>query len=444
MILWIVGITTILLILSVSYNVFLGLPLFLSVVMFAGYAYKKGYTIKQVGQMIFSGAGKALMVIRIFLLIGALTALWMSCGTIPFFINMGIELIHPSLFILSAFMLSCAMSYLIGTSFGTATTIGVVLMAIARSGDVNLYLTAGAVLCGAYFGDRGSPMASSLILASTVTETDNHQNVAMCLKTATVPLIISSILFYIFSLQNPMATVSSDITNSVAQTFNLNPIVVLPALLILILAAFKVDVQRSIIISSITAFILAITVQHSSLSNILKAVIFGFSLNESSPIAHLIKGGGLLGMFNAAVVVLLSCCIAGIAEGTKITDHIFHSEKNLSRHGLYLKTLIVSFATSAIGCNQTIAIVMTSEIMNKQYSAFGLDNNDLVRDITITASLTPTILPWSIAVLTPVTMLGLSGVGYMPYLFFPYIMVIYHYVVYLVKSKKEAVQTAEI
>ena len=163
------------------------------------------------------------------LIISALTASWMSAGTIPYLVNLGIGFIQPQLFVLFAFLFCCALSYLLGSSFATANTLGVVLMAIARSSGVNLYLTAGAIVCGIYFGDRVSPMSSSLALLSSLTKSDHYANARLALKTGAVPLLLSSALFGVFSLLHPMGEVSSTIPEAISSTFYVDWMVLLPA-----------------------------------------------------------------------------------------------------------------------------------------------------------------------------------------------------------------------
>jgi len=174
MVILIVIITGILLLLSVVLNVNFGYALTVSLLMFIVYAIKLGYDKNKIWQMILIGIKKALIVVSVLAVIGALTAIWMESGTVPFLIISVLKIINPKMFILLAFLLSCVLSYLIGSSLGTATTIGVVLMAIAKSGGINPYLAAGAILCGAFWGDRGSPLSSALMLNSSVTKTKMH------------------------------------------------------------------------------------------------------------------------------------------------------------------------------------------------------------------------------------------------------------------------------
>ena len=178
--------------------------------LFCIYALRHGNSPRQLGAMLMVGVKKALVVILVLLVIGMLTASWMLCGTIPYLVCLGMKLIHPRLFVLCAFLLCAAISFLIGTAFGTANTMGVVLMTIARGCGVSPAITAGAILCGIYVGDRCSPMSSSLLLLSTLTGTDHYTNSRRTLRSCLAPLALTCLCYLAFSLANPMQGAVSD------------------------------------------------------------------------------------------------------------------------------------------------------------------------------------------------------------------------------------------
>ena len=148
---------------------------------------KRGYSAGVLAKMAWSKMPKSMIVLRILFFIGLLTGLWRSCGTIAFFIYYGIRIITPQLFLLVAFLLTVIVSYALGTSFGVAGTVGVVLMTLARSGGVSEIVTAGVILSGIYFGDRGAPTSSCASLVAALTETDLYGNVRRMFKTEALP-----------------------------------------------------------------------------------------------------------------------------------------------------------------------------------------------------------------------------------------------------------------
>ena len=143
-------VTFILLLFSVVKGIFLAYPLMAALILFIVVAFKRGNTFKSILCMALTGGKKSFIVITVLILIGVITSIWMASGTVPAIVYYGIKLLRPNVFILSAFLISCFVSFLIGTSLGTCSTVGIALMVIARSGDVNLSATAGAIIAGAY------------------------------------------------------------------------------------------------------------------------------------------------------------------------------------------------------------------------------------------------------------------------------------------------------
>ena len=144
-------VTFVLLVISVYKGIFLGYPLMVALSLFFIMAIKRGYPWRNILNMVYQGGKKAFIVIQVFILIGAIISIWMASGTVPAIVYYGVRLIKPDAFILYAFLISCFVSFLIGTSVGTSGTVGVALMVIAKSGNVNIAATAGAIIAGAYF-----------------------------------------------------------------------------------------------------------------------------------------------------------------------------------------------------------------------------------------------------------------------------------------------------
>ena len=189
-------------------HVFLGWPLLVGVALFALCAGRLGRTGREIGKMIADGLGKAWIVVQVLIVIGLLTASWIACGAIPYLVRLGTLLIRPHVFLVCCFWLCAAMSFLLGTSFGTANTVGVVLITIARAGGVSIPMTAGAILCGIYFGDRSSPMSSSLLLLSTLSETRLYDNVRMGLASSAIPFALASGGYLLCSYVSPLSAAS--------------------------------------------------------------------------------------------------------------------------------------------------------------------------------------------------------------------------------------------
>lgn len=189
-------ISALIIILGVLQNLFVGYLLLACWFLFIAITFRRGQSVKDIFGMSISGGKKSLVVIRILLLIGAVTGAWMASGTIPGIVFYSLELISPDLFVLLAFLICCVVSFLLGSSLGTASVVGIPLIIIARSGNADLNIVAGAIIAGAYFGDRCSPMSSSAALVSNLTGTNLFTNIKNMFYSSFIPVILALGFYY--------------------------------------------------------------------------------------------------------------------------------------------------------------------------------------------------------------------------------------------------------
>lgn len=426
----------IILLISATHGVFVAYPLLLTLIIITPVYIWQGFTLRSLIQMAIVGSQKSFSILAILLLIGALTSVWMAAGTIPALIYYGVKLINPQYFILSAFILTSFVSLLIGTSFGTVSTIGVSLMAIAKGSNVNLSLVAGTIIAGAYFGDRCSPMSSSAHLVASLTKTNIYQNIKNMLGGGNIlPLLASTLIYGVLSWLNPITEVEDSLTLAISQVFEINFIVLLPALVVLVLSLGKIEVKLTIIISLIIALAIGIKIQHYSLTELFKLGMLGYSLEEPS-LKDILSGGGVLSMAKVSLVVIISTAMAGIFAETKtlsIIERLINQTK--SRSGLFLGTTITSLIAATFGCTQTIAIVLTQQLVQKKYQQEQLDNYQLAVDIENTAVVLSPLIPWNIAGLVPATIL-MTDSSFIFYAFYLYFIPIFNFARLSIASRR--------
>ncbi|MCL2496861.1 MAG: Na+/H+ antiporter NhaC family protein, partial [Clostridiales bacterium] len=246
---------------AVLNNIYIGFPLLLGYAYFTAFSLIKGRSIAQIYAVSKEGAKKAFIIIPVLLLIGCVVASWMASGTVGALVYYSLSLISPYLFILFAFLLPSLISMLLGTSFGTVGTIGVILMVLARGGGVDPYITAGAIISGSFVGDRCSPMASLMYLLSSVTETDVQANIKMLVKTTLLPFALAAALFLLVSLSHPLLAGQSTLRQDISDNFRIGFLSFLPAIIIITLAALKLNVKISLLASAVCAALLAVYTQ---------------------------------------------------------------------------------------------------------------------------------------------------------------------------------------
>lgn len=411
---------TVSLILSFIKDISIILPLIIGMFSFSFTAFHRGYTIKSICKMIIKGMKKAFQLMPIFILIGIITATWRASGTIPFFVYYGTKLMNPHYFILFAFLLTCIVSFALGTSFGTVGTIGVVLIVLAKGGGVNTSVAAGAIISGALFGDRCSPTSSSANLVATITNTDLYGNIKRMFVTGAVPFLVTLIFYYFLSKNNPINITNAVLINEISHYFNLSFVTILPALIIFVLAFFKKNVKTSMFFSIITAIFICSFFQKMDPSNILNTMIFGFKLGGESSLAGIISGGGLFSMLRVSLIVLIASSYTGIFEETGMLNSIQGLLYKISKKiGTYMTTLLTSLVTGAFCCNQALSILLTHQLMNTIYAENGLPKENMAIDLENTAVMTAQFFPWSIAIAVPLATLSAdtNSIIYAVYLF---------------------------
>lgn len=396
---------------SLSWGLALGLVCFTVV------GLRRGLTLRALLRMAGEGARTSLVVVRILVLIGFLTALWRASGTIAFFVHTGLKWMHPSTFYLAAFLLAAALSMAFGSSFGVAGTAGVILAAIARSGEASLAITGGAVLSGAYLGERLSPASSSAALTAALAGVEQHDFQLRMWRTTPLPLVLSLVFYGGISLLYPIQRVDQTILTALEEGFDLSWTAVLPAVILLVLPFFKVSAARSILVSCGAAAVLAVWEQGRPLAEVAWSCVTGYVV-EQPELTGILSGGGLLSMVNGMCIVLFSCASSGILNGAKLLEPVkVQLDRMARRTDLYVTTAAVSVASAALLCNQSIALVLTEQMIGESFRRSGKGGLLLSQALGNTAIVLAAVVPWSIAGSVPLEAMG-SSVLAIPFSFF--------------------------
>lgn len=421
------GISFTVLLVAVYQGIFILWPLLLTLGLLVLVYRRRGVAYAKLLHHMQLGIRQSAGVLSILLLIGAVVASWLAAGTVPTLVYYGLQLIHPHYFLVSAFVLTGLVSTLLGTSFGSAGTIGLALMIMARGAGVSESWTAGAIIAGAYVGDRCSPMSSSAHLVAAVTSTSLHQNLPAMVKTSWVPLLLSVAIYGWASWQHPLSVVDNSLIATISTTFSVHPVTLLPAAMLVVLTLLRWSVYRTLWLSLGSAIALALTIQNQSLGAIANTLLLGAHLPPDHELSTIFQGGGLWAMGKVCSVVLVSTALAGLLSGRGTFDRV---SQVLSwwpgQRGRFGGTLAASVLTSAFGCTQTIAILLTQQIVQPQYVATQAKGEHLAVDIENSAVVIAPLLPWNIAGLVPATVL-LTDAGFIPYAVYLYLLPLWHW-----------------
>lgn len=367
--------------------------LVLGFLLFAGYGLHQGHSLPQVLTMAWEGVLGVRTIFQVFLLIGLLTGVWRSAGTIAYLVTAAGQLIHPALFLLLAFWLNCNISFLLGTSFGTAATMGVITMKIGISLGIPPLFTGGAILSGVYFGDRMSPVSTSALLVAVLTGTNLYRNLRNMARSTLVPFVLSSLFYLSLGFLSRHQGQTAAPAAALASLYTFTPLLLLPALSILVLSLLQVPVKTNLAVSILLASLLSLLVQHMSPAALLQVLVWGYHAPDPS-LASLTDGGGILSMVRVGAIVCLSSSYAGIFKGTGLLDGLQERCLGWARKwGCQTAATLTALFTSLIACNQSFTILLTHQLCRKlpwtpEKAALTLED---------TAVLLAPLVPWSIA-----------------------------------------------
>lgn len=378
----------------------------------------------------FEGVLTVKNILLVFILIGMITALWRASGTIAFIVYMGSKLISPSILILLTFLLCSILSVLIGTSLGTAATMGVICASIGKTMGVNPYYVGGAVLSGIYFGDRCSPMSTSALLIAELTKTNLYTNIKLMIKTSIVPFIVTCLFYLLLGFKSTVSNISVDVTEIFKQNYNLNTIVIIPAILIILLSLLKINVKKTMLVSIVISFIIAIFIQRDSVVALINYCIFGYH-HPNERLNLMMKGGGILSMVNVSLIVGISSSYSGIFKETKMLVSLKKYLKDFSKKtSSYFVIFLSSIISGAIACNQSLGTILTNELcgelVEKQKMAIILEN---------TIILLVGLIPWNIAMGVPLKTIGI-GVMSGIYAFYLYFLPLWNLFLGVIEERK--------
>ncbi|EEW95622.1 Na+/H+ antiporter NhaC family protein [Fusobacterium animalis] len=405
-------------------------PLVIGYIIFIIYGLIKRHNLIILIKKSFEGVLTVKNILLVFILIGMITALWRASGTIAFIVYMGSKLISPSILILLTFLLCSILSVLIGTSLGTAATMGVICASIGKTMGANPYYVGGAVLSGIYFGDRCSPMSTSALLIAELTKTNLYTNIKLMIKTSIIPFIVTCLFYLLLGFKSTISNISANVTEIFKQNYNLNIIVIIPAILIVILSILKINVKKTMLVSIVISFIIAIFIQRDSIVALINYCIFGYH-HPNERLNLMMKGGGILSMVNVSLIVGISSSYSGIFKETKMLVSLKKHLKDFSKKtSSYFVIFLSSIISGAIACNQSLGTILTNELcgelVEKQKMAIILEN---------TIILLVGLIPWNIAMGVPLKTIGI-GVMSGIYAFYLYFLPLWNLFLGVIEERK--------
>lgn len=377
-------------------------------------------------------AGIATAII-ILLVIGALSGSWMISGVVPTLIYYGIQIIHPSFFLTSTCIICALVSVMTGSSWTTIATIGIALLGIGKAQGFEEGWIAGAIISGAYFGDKVSPLSDTTVLASSVTDTPLFSHIRYMMITTVPSLIITIIIFTVMGLTYEASSTQhiAEFANALDAKFNISPWLLMIPGVTGILIARKVPSIITLFISTMLAGIFALILQPDLLreiavdGGIFKGIMMTFygstSLHtDNSMLTELIATRGMSGMMNTIWLILCAMCFGGAMTASgmlgSITSVFVRFMKN--RLSIVASTVCSGLFLNLSTADQYISIILTGNMFSNIYEKKGYESRLLSRTTEDAVTVTSALIPWNTCGMTQATILSVPTLTYLPYSFF--------------------------
>ncbi len=373
---------------------------------------------------IYKSIADSLGALVIICIIGMLIATWMAAGTIPYIIVLGLKALDPSWFLGFVVVMCGILSSLTGSSWTTIGTIGVAFMGISIGIGIPEPITAGAIICGSFFGDKQSPVSDYVIFASGVCKVNIYKHARVMLYTSGPAFIISVIAFFIIGLGYNASSIDEAAVmttiNGLDGVFNFNAALWIPLIVLVITIVLKLPGFASLFISALAGGVIAFFVQGASIGDILGNMMYGFSVeSDIFEVTKICNRGGLQGMTYTMTLIMCALAMGGALDRTGVLVKIVERLKGMieKRAGLIISTLISSTILGFFSGDPYVGGYVPVKAFEYRYNELKISRTVLSRTISDAACVQQPLVPWGISGVYCSQTLGVSVGAYMPYYF---------------------------
>lgn len=405
------------------FNLSIQLALFIALFMAIILGLRLGYTYDNLQEALKDGIYNGLEAVLILISVGALIGTWIAGGVVPSIIYYGLEFIHPSIFLLATVILCAITSLATGTSWGTAGTAGIAMVGVGEGLGIPLPMVVGAVLSGAYFGDKLSPLSDSTVLTASMSKVNIVEHIKSLLYVSIPALIISGIAFTVVGFQYSSDNIDlsrvESIMGAISGTFNISWVMLLPAVIVIGLLTMKKPPVPTIAFGSLLGIVWAFVFQGADFIPALNAAYEGFNLQSGNDFMdELLNRGGITSMTGSVMVIILGLGFGGLLNYIGVLQVLVDSfTRFINNVGqLSVATLLTGFFSNVFGCAMYVSLILTPKIMEKNYDRLKVDRRVLSRNTEVGGTLTSGMVPWSDNGIFMASMFGVPVLQYLPFL----------------------------
>ncbi|MFS0874920.1 Na+/H+ antiporter NhaC [Solibacillus isronensis] len=399
------------------------IPIFIAIIVLLMYGVLQKVPYRIMEQSMIASVSTSIGAVYIFLLIGVLISSWLISGTIPTLLYIGLSIISASFFYAVVFLITSIIGTAIGSSLTTVATVGVAMLGVASSIDASLAITAGAIVSGAFFGDKMSPLSDTTNLAATVAGIDLFTHIRNMMYT-TIPVFIISLIVYAIispSSQKMDTELITSFKETLLATNLIHWYAVIPLIVLIVCTIFKLPSLATLAISAISGIVLSYFHSSIPLNELFSILYNGYSMETGvEAIDSLLSRGGMNSMLFTIILIVLSLSMGGLLFTLGIIQTLLQALQNQLKS---IGSVITGTAFTAIGINVTIgeqylSLLLTGEAFKEKFKALQLHPKNLARTIEDAGTVINPIVPWSVCGLFIASTLNVPVIDYLPFAFF--------------------------
>src|SRR5690554_3056947 len=415
------------------------IPILIAIIVAAAVGiFSLGFTWGEVEKGAIETIQMSMQAILILMVIGTVVGSWILSGTVPAMIYYGLKILSPGIFLVATAIICSIVSLATGSSWTTAGTVGIALMGVGAGLGIPNYITAGAVVSGAYFGDKISPLSDTTNLAPAMAGSTLFEHIKYMFWTTIPSMAVALVLYGIIGARYAGSQLDTSnlniILDGIAANFNISPILFLPPIIVIGLVVMKVPALPGLIAGTAVGGIFAAVFQGAGLGDIINTAHYGFEIESGvEMVDELLNRGGLDSMMWTVSLILLAMTFGGIMERTGMLHAIASAILKLanSTGSLVTATILTSIAINILAADQYLAIVIPGRMYKDAYDEMGLEPRLLSRTLEDGGTLTSALIPWNTCGAYMSSVLLVSPLAYAPYAFLnllnPVIAVFYAY-----------------
>ncbi|MBS3818845.1 Na+/H+ antiporter NhaC [bacterium] len=400
------------------------IPLIAAAAVAAIVAFIHKHPWKRIQEGMVHGITLAMGAILILMVVGTMIGTWIQGGVVPSMIYYGLKVLSPSIFLLATVVISSIVSLGTGSSWSTAGTVGVALIGVGKGLGVPVAMVAGAIISGAYFGDKMSPLSDTTNLAPAVAGTDLFSHIRHMVYTTGPGYILSILLYTLIGLRFSGGSVEAENINLILSTiksnFYIHPILLLPPCLVIVMVVKKVPPLPALFGGTIMGGIFAMLTQGGTLAGVIGAAHSGYvSQSGVAMVDDLLSRGGLMSMMETVALIICALSFGGIMERTGMLKVLAGALlKRVRRTGSLVATTIFScIGMNAIASDQYISVVIPGRMYKNAFDAHNLHPKNLSRCLEDSGTLSSPLIPWNSCGAFMHATLGVNPLLYLPYAF---------------------------